>query len=129
MDNEDKVERQSSGREKKKGRRANVSVEIASTHPHTPTQHNKHKRCTVLHLSEDGLRGFCILNETRPVGDLFSEQKDLFLSETSLSGCRRCRLCRQVDIVSGQRTLPAGVQRLWLNFTFSLADLINDYSF
>lgn len=79
MDNEDKVERQNSGREEEEEERKKDGPGVeTSTHPHTPTRHNKHKRCTVLRLSEDGLRDFCILNETRPVGDLFSEQKHFF---------------------------------------------------
>lgn len=64
MDNEDKVERQSAGKKEWKKKketkytkdRTMWAQKSGELHPHPPpTRHNKHKRCTVLHLSEDGL--------------------------------------------------------------------------
>lgn len=57
MDNEDKVERRSTEKEPKYTKdRALQARKSGELHPHPPpTQHNKHKRCTALHLSEDRL--------------------------------------------------------------------------
>ena len=90
MDNEDKVERQSAGK-KKKGKRKKekenkihkrqgyVSAEIwwiASTPPHPPNTTSTKDAQFSISLRTDSV--FCILNETRPVGDLFSVQNTHF---------------------------------------------------
>lgn len=71
-------------------RRGYVSTEIwwiASTPPTHPTTSTKDAQLSIS-LRTDSV--FCILNETRPVGDLFSVQNThfffLFLSTTLLSG-------------------------------------------
>lgn len=70
---------------KKDKRRAMWAQKSGELHPHPPpTQHNKHKRCTALHLSEDGCRVLHIEWNKTSWRSIFSA-KHSFFSEHSIT--------------------------------------------
>lgn len=94
MDNEDKVERQSAGKEKKKANYTKAGAMWAQRsgelHQHPPPIQHKHKRYTALHLWGRPQRSAYWMKQDQ-LESIFSSEHTLsfsfFLSTSSLSGC------------------------------------------